>query len=707
MELPRGRSRRTAFDRLLATGFTPPPSPEAVAAAAAAVAAARTIDDAKRSLAPRRSLSEWSAPSSAPRVNLEDGAIVVISSSGAKRRRLKDNVPRASLAVFTSHHGDDLPREPTVITGCCDGWSALGWSVDDLASRLVGEDAVVALDGGPGFARLSLGHASVSMREYQRYVAEGGDGDAAPLYVFDADAVKDGGPLRDGWTTPHCFSHDAQAGVTGSRFRPLPPAWLLVGVARSGTPIHNHPSTAAWVPLLSGAKAWIVLPPNVAEEELLLGPPTDKPRRCSSLSLSSGDDDDAAGGSAETTEKGFDLRSSSSSLAGDEAAGSVEAAEEGFDLSALRWFGTCTERTLPPGACVVVQRPGEVVFLPAGWWHVVLNVETSVALSHSLALRRDVDTLLPMLLREDPPFGEHWMHVLGLSAERSEALRQESKSAPRASASASASAAGALAMEEGRPLDAVLQYTACLEACHEAPSDSESESGAVRDDGRRFIHYANRAAAFLAAENFHAAADDARRSIAARPSTPSGRRFIKAHYRLARALVGMKQPSAAIDALADALVSVDGGLYDKSKADAKAKAKLARGVAEMAKLRRALVAGLVHRPITSYAFEDDGRGPKVKVWITDGLDGVGALSADHVTCAFGRSSIDLRIRGLLPFGDGGEDCGEERCVRLFCAELWGEVVPDKCRIMVKANSIKLVLCKAAEGGHSWEKLHRC
>jgi hypothetical protein len=38
------------------------------------------------------------------------------------------------------------------------------------------------------------------------------------------------------------LSHD----VTGSRFRPLPPAWLLVGARASGTPIHNHPSTIAW-----------------------------------------------------------------------------------------------------------------------------------------------------------------------------------------------------------------------------------------------------------------------------------------------------------------------------------------------------------------------------------------------------------------------------------------------------------------------------
>ena len=59
----------------------------------------------------------------------------------------------------------------------------------------------------------------------------------------------------------------------------------------------------------------------------------------------------------------------------------------------MEWFGRhrCGGQQLPPTARVIIQRLGEVVFAPAGWWHVVLNVETTTALSHSLALRRDID----------------------------------------------------------------------------------------------------------------------------------------------------------------------------------------------------------------------------------------------------------------------------------------------------------------------------
>jgi hypothetical protein len=56
--------------------------------------------------------------------------------------------------------------------------------------------------------------------------------------VFDADILTsnfaDGQPVSADYTVPRCFTHDAMGGTTGSRFRPLPPAWLLVGAARQG-----------------------------------------------------------------------------------------------------------------------------------------------------------------------------------------------------------------------------------------------------------------------------------------------------------------------------------------------------------------------------------------------------------------------------------------------------------------------------------------
>ena len=58
--------------------------------------------------------------------------------------------------------------------------------------------------------------------------------------------------------------------IDGTEYRPLPPAWLLMGVKRSGTPIHDHPLTVAWNALLVGCKLWCCLPPDVDEGALLL-----------------------------------------------------------------------------------------------------------------------------------------------------------------------------------------------------------------------------------------------------------------------------------------------------------------------------------------------------------------------------------------------------------------------------------------------------
>ena len=55
----------------------------------------------------------------------------------------------------------------------------------------------------------------------------------------------------------------------------------------------------------------------------------------------------------------------------------------------------------------------QVVFVPAGWWHVVLNAADSTALSHSLTLRRDLPAALALLEAEDPEFSAFWRGLVG------------------------------------------------------------------------------------------------------------------------------------------------------------------------------------------------------------------------------------------------------------------------------------------------------
>jgi len=231
-----------------------------------------------------------------------------------------------------------------------------GWSLRALAARCRAEDSF-ALDGGPGFARESLAPAAVPMAEFAAY-ALGGEAarDAAPLYVFD-EALRtrcfaSGARMNSEFSIPECCAGDVVA--AGDARRPLPPSWLLAGPAGSGTPVHSHPLTAGWCTLLSGAKLWVLLPPGAPPELLCVG------------------------------------------------AHNTQSEEE--DLSALAWMlqwggsgggegGEGGEggggRALPATAVTILQRAGETVFIPAAWWHCVLNLTTCTALSHSLYLARD------------------------------------------------------------------------------------------------------------------------------------------------------------------------------------------------------------------------------------------------------------------------------------------------------------------------------
>jgi histone arginine demethylase JMJD6 len=341
------------------------------------------IAAAKASLAPNHPPSAWVQDDGTAATTIEH--VTGSPNVTINGHSFVDNAQRFPVSDF-EQHGDNLPQEPAVITGCCDDWAAFSspttsWSVADLAQRL--GEFKLSVDGGPSFARESLSLGRVTMSEYESYCNQGAADDTAPLYLFDPDVLKakfaQGSLVSDEFTIPTCFSHDVMAGLTGSRFRPLPPAWLLVGVDRSGTPIHDHPFFVAWNALLVGCKLWCCFPPEVDESVLLL---------------------DAAATDEENTVEDSD-----------------DDEEFEFDISALQWFGKCCSdgRSLPDGTKIIVQRPGEVAYVPPGWWHVVLNVETSTAICYSLVLRRDIPRLFPPLYESDKDFALSWLDSLAQS----------------------------------------------------------------------------------------------------------------------------------------------------------------------------------------------------------------------------------------------------------------------------------------------------
>mmetsp|Transcript_22181 Transcript_22181/g.32708 ORF Transcript_22181/g.32708 Transcript_22181/m.32708 type:complete len:353 (-) Transcript_22181:1612-2670(-) len=224
----------------------------------------------------------------------------VTFDNGGAQLVYRDNVTRIPGCSFTHDvHGDSLPHVPAVLTGLMDDWLAVlrpfsfsnadpaagstggtggstgsidSTSTSTSTSTSIFKTARVSLDGGPSFARMSMGQGKVTLEEYKHYCESGeASKDIAPLYVFDPDVLKSTfASDNDEFHVPECFSNDVMACIDGTEYRPLPPAWLLVGVKRSGTPIHDHPLTVAWNALLVGCKLWCCLPPDVDESLLLL-----------------------------------------------------------------------------------------------------------------------------------------------------------------------------------------------------------------------------------------------------------------------------------------------------------------------------------------------------------------------------------------------------------------------------------------------------
>lgn len=175
---------------------------------------------------------------------------------------------------------------------------------------------------------------------YSQYLAR--NCDECPLYLFDCNslAMK---TLRKEYEVPKLFQKD-HFSVLG-QCRP-DHAWLIIGSERSGSTFHKDPNyTSAWNAALTGRKLWVMFPPGTC-------PP---------------------GVSADAEES--------------EVTSPVGIAE--WVLS-----GFYNEAVNHPEAQIGITFPGEVMYVPSGWWHSVINLDDSVALTQNFVPDAKVGNVL-------------------------------------------------------------------------------------------------------------------------------------------------------------------------------------------------------------------------------------------------------------------------------------------------------------------------
>ena len=210
-------------------------------------------------------------------------------------------------------------------------------------------------------------------------------------------------PLSEDYAVPDPFAEDLLS-LAGARRRP-PHRWLVAGPPRSGSAPHVDPlGTSAWNSLLSGGvKRWALFPPGVPREAIV-GP------RMRGVGREAADWFSKVlarikgrcrlrGGGTSTSGGGVSNHSCSSS-----ARSSSASSTDTMKLTPWPWA--------PP--IEIIQRPGETVIVPGGWWHAVINCGESpcVAVTQNYCCSSNFSRVWPLAAHGRPKMARAWLREL-------------------------------------------------------------------------------------------------------------------------------------------------------------------------------------------------------------------------------------------------------------------------------------------------------
>ncbi|GME73676.1 unnamed protein product [Ambrosiozyma monospora] len=179
--------------------------------------------------------------------------------------------------------------------------------------------------------------------------------DENPLYLFDcnSDAMKQ---LKTEFMRPTYSQTDHFTKFGTSR---PDNTWLIMGPARSGSTFHKDPnSTSAWNATLQGCKLWVMLPPDLKPP----GVHTD----------------------LEESEVTSPL-------------GLAEWVLSGFYNDSVKLSDETVNKDGFSGCLIGVTFEQDLIHVPSGWWHCVVNITDSVALTANFVPSVKLATVLNFL----------------------------------------------------------------------------------------------------------------------------------------------------------------------------------------------------------------------------------------------------------------------------------------------------------------------
>ena len=185
------------------------------------------------------------------------------------------------------------------------------------------------------------------LADYVEYMND--NEDESPLYLFDKDFVQkmelSTEETHGAFWSPPCFAEDLFE-VLGEQ-RP-DHRWLIIGGRRSGSTFHKDPnSTSAWNAVIKGSKYWIMFPPSQLPPGVIV---------------------------------------------------SQDQSEITSPYSIAEWLLNFHQEARHMQSCrEVICNAGEVVHVPSGWWHLVVNLEPTIAITQNFVPKAHLGNVLDFL----------------------------------------------------------------------------------------------------------------------------------------------------------------------------------------------------------------------------------------------------------------------------------------------------------------------
>lgn len=227
------------------------------------------------------------------------------------------------METMTSEEfADRWTQTPFILTKYIQDWPALRkWNFDYFSTHY--RDVVFRAEA-----------VDWTYETYSKYMSS--TSDESPLYLFDHKFVEKmgvtvGKDADSPYSRPECFGPDLfePFGAERPDYR-----WLIIGPKGSGSTFHKDPNaTSAWNAVIEGSKYWITFPPDTLVPGVF-----------------------ASSDSSEVT--------SPQSIA-----------EWLLEFQA--------EARKLPGCVEAVCEAGEILHIPSGWWHLVVNIEPGIALTQN------------------------------------------------------------------------------------------------------------------------------------------------------------------------------------------------------------------------------------------------------------------------------------------------------------------------------------